>query len=126
MILSTDQLMWGLYLLSLRHHHQQIKEVLPGTQLRDTQLVEELLRDTVLAEAAYADSKDDLVQRSGLEAAAVVSFTSESTACRPAYFVAVDHSAQRVLLSIRGTRSKFDVLTDLHGACSISFSTDDG
>ena len=48
-------------------------------------------------------------------------FVPDNAALRPAYFVATDHEASRIIWGIRGTKSIHDVLTDVMGsACEVA------
>lgn len=46
----------------------------------------------------------------------VVACNFQSTHCRPAYVICIDRQAEAIVIVIRGTRTQYDVLTDLAGA----------
>jgi len=114
MFLTTDQLLWGLYLLSYRHSRENVKEMLPGTKLTNKAEVQDLLRDTHFAGAAYQKESSGILKALDLEPAELVHVRAQSSPSKPAFFLALDRQRSCVVLAVRGTQTTSDMLTDMH------------
>lgn len=88
----------------------------------DRALVLAGLRYLRVALASYLDSAGAVAASLGLRTSSdVVVFERSATMLRPAYAIAVDHGAREVLLSLRGTDTLSDVLTD---CCAVAAALD--
>lgn len=99
----------------------------PFNATREHSLLRDLLHYATFASAAYGwklefalrgklhgrDDMNVLLARTGLAEDDIVVTKWDSEQVRPAYFIARDHNRSSIVLSVRGTFSLDDVLTDL-------------
>lgn len=105
------------------HLHDNVHD---GTHA-SKELLQELAHYAVYANAAYGWKMDlalrrkfsrggsiaSLIRKTGIQYEDVVVAKWESRVNRPAYFIARDHHHKAIVLSVRGTMSFHDLLTDL-------------
>ncbi|CAM6097678.1 unnamed protein product [Calypogeia fissa] len=110
---SLGDITFGLYLLSLRHTAERSVDAVQGEKVSSDFMVEEWIYYLELAWGAYMKDAAMLARISMLKEENVVKFVNRASIMRPAYFVAVDPRHKLVILSIRGTQTIHDVITDL-------------
>lgn len=66
-----------------------------------------------MAKGAYKDNPAGLARNSMLRESNVLKFVKNSSVMRPAYYIGVDTRKKLVILGIRGTRTVYDLITDI-------------
>eukprot|EP01138_Halocafeteria_seosinensis_P001512 gb/GECG01001550.1/.p1 GENE.gb/GECG01001550.1/~~gb/GECG01001550.1/.p1 ORF type:complete len:1017 (+),score=131.06 gb/GECG01001550.1/:1-3051(+) len=91
-------------------HFKRIRQ--PGAK----NISNELHHWSLFAAAGYAGDSVEFARRARIPPTDVVACNFQSTHCRPAYVICIDRQAEAIVIVIRGTRTRYDILTDLAGA----------
>ncbi|KAF1880634.1 hypothetical protein Lal_00011693 [Lupinus albus] len=110
---SLTDLTIGLYLIYLRQASTHAFEDLKGIRISSESIVQDLIYHLELAKGAYKDNPSVLARNSMLRENSVLKFVKSSSVMRPAYYVGVDARRKLVILGIRGTRTVYDLITDV-------------
>ncbi|BBN04068.1 sn1-specific diacylglycerol lipase [Marchantia polymorpha subsp. ruderalis] len=104
---------FGLYLLSLRHTTEMAVDAFHGQQVTCDHMVQRWIHHLELAWGAYMKNPAALARVSMLREKNVVKFVGKASVMRPAYYIGVDTRHKLVVMSIRGTSTLHDLVTDL-------------
>lgn len=111
---SVQELTAGLGCLALRHLQQGLLDTIPTpTPVTSREELLELLHWLRWAMAAYEADTSMLSADLNIPAPHVMRHVTESSHGRPAYVLARDEARRVIVVSVRGTHSSSDVLTDL-------------
>lgn len=75
--------------------------------------VEDLIYYLELADGSYKDSAAMLARRTMLRECNILKFVKDSSVMRPGYYIGVDTRKKLVIFGIRGTRTVYDLITDI-------------
>lgn len=110
---SLINLTLGMYLIYVQQSSTCPTEDVKGEQIISESTVNDLIYYTELALGAYKDNARILAEISMLRESNVVKFVKDSWLLRPGYYIAVDKRKKLIILGIRGTRTLYDLITDL-------------
>eukprot|EP00850_Spirogloea_muscicola_P023442 SM000357S13383 [mRNA] locus=s357:20987:24466:+ [translate_table: standard] len=114
---SVAELTLGLYKLAHRHYQEGVKDTIHGEPITARLELEEILHWLRWAMAAYKSDSASLARLLHVDKDHILRHSIKSQIQRPAFFVALDHERELVVLGIRGTSAATDVLTDLTPHC---------
>ncbi|KAI8464087.1 MAG: hypothetical protein J3K34DRAFT_493087 [Monoraphidium minutum] len=121
--LSWGDLVFGVSALARRHREAGLAYEVAGARpaVADRGLVADLLSAADMAYGCYKSNAQSLCAVSSLKLPHVHKFVPDNARLRPAYFIAADHDAGRIVWGVRGTKSLHDALTDAMGAaCQVA------
>ncbi|GJQ14116.1 hypothetical protein GpartN1_g5907.t1 [Galdieria partita] len=112
--ISVAELCVGLqYLMEKADEEREHRRIPRANILRDPFVLINLRHFCMFAHGAYSDTVTDICSKTPLVESDIVQFQPVSKQEQPAYFLAVDHFTKNIVLSICGTKSFQDVLTDV-------------
>jgi len=113
--ISLAELFVGLqYLMEKADKEREGRKIPRANILRDPFVLINLRHYCMLAHGAYSESVTDICSKTPLMESDIVQFQLVSKQEQPAYYLAVDHLTRNIVLSICGTKSFQDVLTDVN------------
>ncbi|BBN09278.1 sn1-specific diacylglycerol lipase [Marchantia polymorpha subsp. ruderalis] len=107
------ELTLGLYKVYCRHTHEKVIDTISGYQVTSIREMQDISHYLKWAKAAYREKTELLTADLEVDEKDIIKHETTSAFGQPAYFVALNHAKKAVVLSIRGTFSAIDVLTDL-------------
>ncbi|KAL3692114.1 hypothetical protein R1sor_005765 [Riccia sorocarpa] len=107
----------GLYKIHLRHAQERAMDTISGHLVTSDKELHNISHYLSWALAAYQPTTASIATYLEVDEENIIEHRAVSEFGKPAYFIGLDHSKMAVVLSIRGTHSAVDVLTDLkpHG-----------
>lgn len=101
------------YLMDKADKERENRRIPRSNIMRDPFVLINLRHFCMFAHGAYSDSVTDICSKTPLVESDIVEYQLVSKQEQPAYYLAVDHLTRNVVLSICGTKSFQDVLTDV-------------
>ncbi|CAM6089926.1 unnamed protein product [Calypogeia fissa] len=103
----------GLYKVHCRHDREGVIDTIDGTLVTSVSEMQEMAHWIKWAKAAYKEKMQSCAKELQIEESCIVKLLATSAVGKPAFFIGLNHPKKAVVLSIRGTFSATDVLTDL-------------
>eukprot|EP00871_Galdieria_phlegrea_P001773 jgi/Galph1/2597/GphlegSOOS_G1273.1 len=112
--ISLAELCLGVQYLMEKQDSERAKRIVPRSLiLKDPFVLIQLRHFCMLAHGAYEESVDKICSKTPLLSQDIIYRQLTSKKEQPAYYIAVDHATQNIVLAICGTKSFHDILTDV-------------
>ncbi|KAL2631922.1 hypothetical protein R1flu_016608 [Riccia fluitans] len=107
----------GLYKVHCRHARERAIDTISGHLVTSDKELRDICHYLKWSKAAYQEKTQLVAAELEMEEKDIVKHNMVAAFGQPSYFIGLDHSKKAVVLSVRGTHSAVDVLTDLkpHG-----------
>ncbi|KAL3692113.1 hypothetical protein R1sor_005764 [Riccia sorocarpa] len=111
------ELTLGLYKVYCRHTRERVIDTISGQLVTSNKQVQNISHYLRWSNEAYQQKTKLVATRLEVKEEDIIEHNAISAFGKPAYLIGLDHAKKAVVLSIRGTYSALDVLTDLkpHG-----------
>ncbi|KAJ7523939.1 hypothetical protein O6H91_18G069400 [Diphasiastrum complanatum] len=104
----------GLYKLAGRHALEGTADTINGCSVTSLKELQEIYHWLDWALAAYTKDLQTLANHLKVKEEKIIKHVPTSEVLKPAFYIAVDDTRQCVVMSIRGTLTATDILTDLN------------